>query len=403
MWPSLSRSEPLRLSLAGSFPNFVVLGNSDSPRIHAFQTALMGLKLTPATVIPYQDWLTTPQILDQVLTPQSILRIESPGRNFLVEKLILAKGAEAAAAEDSPWIDAVSALALPEEPGRIRYPRQWYLGFWQVLTQLQTQIATVGISQCLNSPLEIPILFDKIRCQTLFGHHQIPIPPPLGTVTCFDELMARLQVTGCRRVFIKLAHGSSASGVIALALQGPKIKAWTTVEVVAAESTLQLYNSRRIQEYQDLPTLAAMIDQLCRERVQVEAWVPKASFHQHSCDVRVVVIEGEARQTVVRLSKSPMTNLHLQNKRCPPDALIERMGKVAWEQALHQCEQVARLFPQSLQVGVDVAILSDYRRAVILEANAFGDLLPNVTWRGLDTYTTELLTILGQPLPTDVL
>ncbi|NJK30246.1 MAG: hypothetical protein HC940_08895, partial [Acaryochloris sp. SU_5_25] len=209
-----------QLSLADNPPPFVILGNPDSPRIHSFQAALMGLGLAPAMVIAYQNWLTTPQILDQVLTPQSILRIESPGRNFLVEKLILARGAEAAAAEASPWIDAASALDLPEEPGRIRYPRQWYLGFWQVLIQLQTQIATVGISQCLNSPLEIPILFDKIRCQTLFGHHQIPIPPPLGTVTCFDELIARLQVTGCRRVFIKLAHGSSASGVMALALQG---------------------------------------------------------------------------------------------------------------------------------------------------------------------------------------
>lgn len=384
-------------------PNFVVLGNPESPRIQYFQAALLHLGLAPATVIAYQDWLTTPHLLEQVLNPQTILRIESPGRNFAVEKLILAKGATAAAGEASPWIDATSALKLPEQPGRILYPRQWYLGFCQILTQLQTHLIETGVSRDMASSQEIPLLFDKIRCQALLQQQHIPIPQPLGSITCFDELMARLQVTGCRRVFIKLAHGSSASGVMALALQGPKIKAWTTVEGVPAGQGLQLYNSRKIQQYQDLSTIAAIVNQLCREHVQVEAWVPKASFNQHSCDVRVVVIGGEARHAVVRMSKSPMTNLHLLNQRCSPDNLIARMGSVVWEEVLKQCEQVAQLFPQSLHIGVDVAIRSDYRRSVILEANAFGDLLPKVTWRGLDTYTTEILTLLKQPLLRDAL
>lgn len=380
-----------------------MLGNPESPRIKYFQAALLQLELAPATVVAYQGWLTTPHVLEQVLTPQTILRIESPGRNFAVEKLILAKGATAAADELSPWIDAASALELPEQPGRILYPRQWYLGFCQVLAQLNTQVTHIGVSRWMASPQDIPLLFDKIRCQDLFQQQQIPIPRPLGSITCFDELMNRLQVTGCRRVFIKLAHGSSASGVIALALQGPRIKAWTTAEAVSIGQTLQLYNSRKIQQYQNWPTIAAIINQLCRERVQVEAWVPKISLNQHSCDVRVVVIGGKARHAVVRMSKSPMTNLHLLNQRSSPAELIALVGSAVWDQALKQCEQVAQLFPHSLHLGVDVALLSDHRRTKILEANAFGDLLPNVTWQALDTYTTELKTLLQQPLPADAL
>ncbi|WP_299410684.1 STM4014 family protein [Acaryochloris sp. IP29b_bin.148] len=384
-------------------PHFVVLGNPERPRIQYFQTALRQLGLAPATVIAYQDWLTQPHRLEHVLTPQTILRIESPGRNFTVEKLILAQGVTAAAAEASPWIDAESALALPEQPGRILYPRQWYLGFCQVLAQLQTQITQIGVSRWMASPAEIPLLFDKILCQALFQQQQIPIPQPLGSITCFDALINRLQATGCRRVFIKLAHGSSASGVMALALQGPKIKAWTTVEVVSTGPTLQLYNSRKIQQYQDLSTIAAIVDQLCRERVQVEAWVPKMGLNQQSCDLRVVVIGGKARQAVVRLSHSPMTNLHLLNQRSSPEQLIARVGTAVWDQVLAYCEQVAQLFPHSLHLGVDVAVLSDHRRIKVLEANAFGDLLPQVTWRGLDTYTTEIKTVLQQLLPVNAL
>ena len=73
-----------------------------------------------------------------------------------------------------------------------------------------------------------------------------------------------------------------------------------------------------------LPEIAALIDALCSHRVHVEEWIPKAGLDGHTLDLRVVVIDGTARQIVARLSRSPMTNLHLLNERGDPAAVRER-------------------------------------------------------------------------------
>ena len=55
----------------------------------------------------------------------------------------------------------------------------------------------------------------------------------------------------------------------------------------------------------------------------------------------------------------------------------------------------AARFPGSLYMGIDLLISPDYRSHAILEVNAFGDLLPGVLSRGVDTYTAEVLALCG--------
>jgi len=97
---------------------------------------------------------------------------------------------------------------------------------------------------------------------------------------------------------------------------------------------------------------------------------------------------------VVRLSPSPITNLHLLNDRSDPSALMRRMGDAAWSDALRACERSVRVCaPDSLYAGVDLAVMTGFRRHAVLEVNAFGDLLPGVTSGGQDTYMAELLAL----------
>jgi hypothetical protein len=44
---------------------------------------------------------------------------------------------------------------------------------------------------------------------------------------------------------------------------------------------------------------------------------------------------------------------------------------------------------------LDVLVLPGYRQHVILECNAFGDLLPGVLCEGMDTYTAEIAALMG--------
>jgi hypothetical protein len=248
----------------------------------------------------------------------------------------------------------------------------------------------------MNRPADVEVLFDKVRCQGEFARAGLPVPRGLGPVRCFAELRERMRAAGLRGVFVKLAHGSSASGVVAYRTGGGHQEALTTAEMVRQGGELRLYNSRLIRRYARATEVAALIDALAREGVQVEEWLPKAGLDGHVFDLRVVVIAGEARHTVVRMSRSPMTNLHLLNRRGNADAVAARMGADAWRAARQTCERAAAVFPDSLHLGVDLLIAPDFKRRAVLEANAFGDLLPGAISEGQDTYEAEIRAALAR-------
>jgi hypothetical protein len=107
-----------------------------------------------------------------------------------------------------------------------------------------------------------------------------------------------------------------------------------------------------------------------------------------------VVIAGQARHVVVRMGKGPMTNLHLGNQRGDLSAVLAGMAPEAWQAARQTCERAAAVFPGSLLLGVDLLIAPDFRDHAVLEANAFGGLLPGALSEGEDTYEAEVRAVL---------
>ena len=91
---------------------------------------------------------------------------------------------------------------------------------------------------------------------------------------------------------------------------------------------------------------------------------------------------------MVRLSQTPITNLHLLNQRADVERLRSRVRD--WEAVLETGRKVAALFPRTLQVALDIAFLPGLRRHYVLEVNAFGDQLHGVTHRGLTPYEWEI-------------
>jgi glutathione synthase/RimK-type ligase-like ATP-grasp enzyme len=236
--------------------------------------------------------------------------------------------------------------------------------------------------------------FDKVACHARFSQAQVPVPASLGHIASFDELVSRMDESGLARVFVKLAHGSSASGVVALHKRGPTYAAVTSAELVRTGGELRLYNSLKIRRYTFLEDIRDLIDALARERVQIEEWLPKAALDSDEpFDLRIVLIAGQPCHLVVRQGRSPMTNLHLGNRRGDAGLLIARLGEERL-QALHAtCRQVAALFPDSLYAGLDLLLTPGFHRHAVLEINAFGDLLPGIVHEGLDTYGAELAQI----------
>jgi glutathione synthase/RimK-type ligase-like ATP-grasp enzyme len=374
----------------------VVVGNPECRRVALFQEALHRCRLPPAKLVCYAGLLAGRATLEQVVGPGAVVRLESPGRDFEVEKALLAAGADEPDADGPTRISREAVGRLEFDKGRIWYPRQWYLGFRALLRRIGEQLSRCPPCVPMNRPADVEVLFDKFACQDRFARAGIPVPRSLGPVRSFAELRERMREGDCRSVFVKLAHGSSASGIVAYRAGDTRQEAITTVEMVRYNGELRLYNSRLIRRYHEQDEVAALVDTLACEGVQVEEWLPKAVLDAHGFDLRVVVIRGEARHVVVRMSRSPMTNLHLGNPRGELSAVVARMGPEAWQAARRTCERTAAVFPDSLHLGIDLLVAPDYRQHAVLEANAFGDLLPGVLSAGSDTYEAEIRVVLGE-------
>lgn len=367
-----------------------VIGIPQNRRVALFQAALAALDWSPAKVVSYRDLVAGRVDLADVVVPESVVRIESPGEDFEVEKFLLCAGYAAAAAERSPAIDPDELERLSFDCGRILYPRQWFLGYQATLRLIERQLAVAAPHRLLSDTKQIATLFDKPRCQQRLAGAGVPVPRFWSAPGSYDEMREHLLLLGCRRAFVKLAHGSSASGVVALFVDRRRVRAVTSTEIVRERGELKLYNSLRIRTYTDENEIAALLDELCRHRVQFEEWLPKASLSGLAFDLRVVVIAGRARHVVVRTSRTPMTNLHLGNRRGDLRMLVGKTGDERWRTAMGVCEAAATQFADCWHLGVDLLLEPGFQRPAVLEMNAFGDLLPGVYDYGEDTYTAEL-------------
>lgn len=371
----------------------LLIGVPGSRRTQLFQDALSRAGMPAARVVSFIDLLSEKTTLTDLISAETIVRVDSPGKDFETERALLHAGSAAACDEHFAGITQTETERLEFDRGKILYPRQWYLGLCKALQIVESQLPDCFL---MNSLDDIAVMFDKPRCQARLRNHGIPIAMGLGEIESFADLRRRMTESGCSRVFIKLAHGSSASGVIAYQTNQAKHRATTTVEVKKHGKELHLYNSRRIRLYQDVSEIEELIDELCRHRVYVEQWLPKAGIDGGTFDLRIVVIARRATHSVVRLGRHPMTNLNLLGGRGNLEQVLDRIGSDGWAAIQRTCEQVmTTCFPRSLYAGIDLRISPDYQRHQVLEVNAFGDLLPDVLCNGMDTYDTEIVAMLG--------
>jgi glutathione synthase/RimK-type ligase-like ATP-grasp enzyme len=343
-----------------------VVGNPDNRRVTLFRAAAMEAGLAEPRVVPWLDVACGRPI---AIAEGSLIRIDSPGEDAEVDRLL--RGA-----------------AHPAAHGEIVGLAAWYRGFGRALARVGEAADRAG-AKLLSDPDDILVMFDKRACHRRLEAGGVPVPASLPEPTDYAELRRTMAERGWRRVFVKSAHGSSSSGVVALQTDGSdRVRADTSVDVVGQ----RLFNSLRVRTYTRERDIQSIVDTLARDGLHVERWFPKAGLSGRTVDLRVVVIGGRASHAVVRASRSPMTNLHLGNERGDLTALRTSAGE-EYEAALHTCERVAALFPGSLQVAVDLMFSPGFRRHAVAEVNAFGDLLPGLIVEGRDTYAEQIAAL----------
>jgi glutathione synthase/RimK-type ligase-like ATP-grasp enzyme len=358
---------------------FWILGNPENRRVTFFTDAVRKAGLAEPLIIPYTSFISNPVFPSHSGSQSVCFRIESPGENADVREALIYRGM------DIPG-PVHEIHELVNDTGRIGFAKAWYAGFVKTLNDTKTLLAHPGVG-CMNHPDDIAVLFDKVKCHERMRMHNVPVPASLPVVHTYEELRAAMRAAGISRVFVKPVHGSSASGVVALRVQGEKVAAISSAEFVRPGC---VYNRLRMQVYRDEKTVAALLDTILGGYAVAEQWIPKASINGRSFDFRVLVIGGKATHLVVRTSKSVITNLHLGNRRGDSDEIEAYIGKAIFEKIKTTAEQAAAAFPQSLYIAADVLLANDKKTVSVIETNAFGDLLPGIEYNGQSTYETEI-------------
>jgi glutathione synthase/RimK-type ligase-like ATP-grasp enzyme len=367
---------------------FLVIGNPANRRLRSFAAAAEGEGHT-SELVPWLEVLASDAWVARA--EGALVKFDSPGEDFEVERGLLELGASVEE-EEHPQALALSraqAQGLSFDRGLIRAPRQWYRGFAALLGRCEELLSHASPRLLLNRPREIALMFDKARTHAALTRSGVALPPATRPVSSYTELREELARLGWSRVFLKLNSGSSASGVVALQVNSKRVLAQTSAELVEEGGAALLYNSLRIRRYQDEAQVARVVDLLAAEGVHVERWIPKASLAGEACDLRVVVIGGRARQAVVRQGRSPMTNLHLGNRRGDLAAYRHRLGEDGWRELGALAESACAPF-DALYAGVDVLVDSRWSRQAVLELNAFGDLIPGVEHEGEGCYLAQI-------------
>ncbi|MDT0265167.1 STM4014 family protein [Streptomyces sp. DSM 44915] len=352
---------------------WVVVGNPENRRVTRFLAAAEAAGDAPPRVV---SWLQVLREGGHAFADGELVRLDSPGENAEVDRL----------------------LRGVDEPTRVEGSAAWYAGFLAAVRSLR------GGTR-LDDPDELAVLFDKRRCHARLAAAGVPVPPSPTSglarpVRGWADVRAVTREPGLARLFVKPAHGSSGSGILAVETnRAGRVRATTPVEVAAGG---RLHNTLRVRRLTEESAIAAIIDTLAPDGLHLERWLPKATLHGRPADLRIVVVAGRATHAVARTSDLPLTNLHLGGARGDLAAVRAAAG-AHWPAALETAERAAACFPGTLCVGVDLLPAVGWRRFAVGEVNAFGDLLPGLPGlpgsgaEELDTYGAQIAAARGAP------
>jgi len=354
-----------------------LIGNPENRRVHECLRVASDSGWT-TRCWSYLDLIDSEDLAD--LEDCSLLRIDSPGENDEVARQLIALGGGPQQAH--------------VRHGEIGYQKEYHRGYCRFLDRL-TQLS----APFMNPPEHIQTMFDKWACHLRFADAGLPRPKSFLAPTELSEFLAAAKERPTGRLFLKPLHGSSASGVCAYRWAGDLEQLIAPLEIEYGPDGARFFNSLRIRSYTDTFDIRGILRHLLSSGMIAEHWLPKAQLDGKRFDLRIVVIDGEAQHVVIRTSRHPMTNLHLGNARGDVEELAETLGREALSDCRRLAEQALACFPGQLYAGVDI-MLTPRLQPVVLEINAFGDLLPGVDFEGRSTYASILKAARELPTPT---
>ncbi|MFE2137336.1 STM4014 family protein, partial [Streptomyces sp. NPDC059466] len=173
----------------GGPTRWAVVANGENRRVALFSAAAEAAGHGSPRVVEWRDVLREG---GHAFADDEIVRLDSPGENAEVDRL----------------------LRGVDDPTRVEGSARWYARFLD-------GVASLRGGRRLDAPEDLAVLFDNRLCHARLQGAGVPVPvsPTSGGAAPagdWSQVRSRMAEAGLRRAFVKLAHGSSASGVLAV-------------------------------------------------------------------------------------------------------------------------------------------------------------------------------------------
>lgn len=366
---------------------YLIIGNLENRRVTLFQQALSDLNQPIPYLFSHLSLIHSPEKLLAIPDQPLLIRIDSMGENAELEYALLKLGYQARLQENEQ--DALSCEVLEQRAyqfGELLAPRQLYLGFVDYLKKLAQIFQQRPQWKLLNNINDIIMLFDKRMASRYYQSLNIPIAESLENINDIESFRMAFIENNWRGAFIKLHSGSSASGLAYYTNNNNHEMLMTTL----LYKNGCWFNSLKVRRINNKQDIDVVLNFLFSQGVHIEKNIPKARLDNAFMDCRILVIDNIAAFMVVRQNKHLITNLHLGGWRGNIENLHAKVDKKDFEAAMQTCITVYQAH-KSLHIGIDLLFTPDFKQHYIIEANAFGDLLPNLTYQGHSVYTFEII------------
>lgn len=226
----------------------------------------------------------------------------------------------------------------------------------------------------LNTPSSIAALLDKRECKRTLSGAGLPVTEPVLLPGSHAKgLMEAMRDQRTFQVFVKPVKGSGAAGAAAFRCHPStgRVALYTCAFWDNASSSL--VNTKRLRSFTAPDDVFFLLDKLLSMNCVVERWYPKAEYNGYSYDLRAVIQEGNMDFLLARLSKGPITNLHLNNH--PLEASLLGLPESVLDEIEILCRRAVFCYPGLNSAGIDILLEKGSLKPRIIEMNGQGDLL----------------------------
>ena len=233
------------------------------------------------------------------------------------------------------------------------------------------RLARMPFGGFFNHPDDIVEVLDKRKCKQTLDENSIAVTEMYDdSFSCREEVLDFMRESRVHQIFLKPMRGSGAAGVTAVRFSSVREK--IVLYTCAAVEQGEVVNTKRLYRLEG-EDAAAFLDKLLELDCVVEKWHSKDTFQEHCYDLRVIVQDRRIDYILPRLSKGPITNLHLNNHSMEFEKL--NLDRAVIENISETCLRAADCYPGLKSIGIDVLLEKGHRKPYIIEMNAQGDLL----------------------------